>query len=187
MPLKQEFKPQVTLLSRKPPTIAKKDVADGINNLSLEDDGDDSEEEARKKREADFSERQRKAKVEREEKQKKYAEARERIMGSSVPGSPAVRSRESSQGRDNRKSRGRGGGLGSNKASRPTSADQSPSSGSPAMGPVAGARVFDAEDMRRTPKPSTPSQDGPMRQPKGPDNGGGGGFGFAGRGGRAPA
>lgn len=155
--------------------------------MGLEDDEDDSEEESRKRREADFAERQRKAKAEREEKQKKYAEARERIMGSSVPGSPAVNSRESSQGRDNRRQRGRGG---SNKASRPTSASQSPATpGSPALGPVGSSQgqLFDPEDMgRRIPKPNTPNQDGPTRQPRGPENSGRGGFGFAGRGGRPP-
>ncbi|RMZ04089.1 hypothetical protein D0860_06527 [Hortaea werneckii] len=166
VPLKQEYKPQVTLLSRKPPpVIAKKDAADGMNGLTL-DDGDDSEDEARRKRDADFEERQRKAKVEREEKQRKYAEARERIMGSSVPGTPAVGSRESSQGRNDNRRRGRGGG--GPKTSRPTSADQSPKApGSPAFGPTASTgpgQLYDPEDMgRRISKPSTPNQDGPSQ------------------------
>ncbi|KAK5120971.1 hypothetical protein LTR85_005755 [Meristemomyces frigidus] len=181
VPLKQELKPQVTLLSRKPaPKIAKKsDPAGGIADLSIEDEGDDSEEEARKKRELDFEERQKKAKLDREEKQRKYAEARERIMGSSGPGSPAVASRESSQGRDARKPRPRVNGS---KMSRPTSADQSPA---PANAP--GNLLFDPEDMgRRIPKPNTPTLDGPTRQPRGPDSSGRGGFGFAGRGGGSP-
>ena len=110
VPLKQEPKAPMMLLSRKP--AAKNGV-----------DDDDSEEERRKKNEASFEERKRRAAIEREEKVKKYAEARERIMGSSTPGTPATNSRESSQGRDNRKPRGK---QPSNMNSRPTSAGQSP-------------------------------------------------------------
>lgn len=93
MPLKDEIKPAVKVLSRKPtpaPKIARKD--------GTLDDEDDSEEEARKKAELDFEERKRRAKIEREEKQRKYDEARARIMGTA---SPAPSSRESSHGRAN--------------------------------------------------------------------------------------
>lgn len=163
----------MTVLSRKP-VIAKR----GTNGVA--DDDDDSEEEARKKRDADFEERKKKAAIEREEKVKKYAEARERIMGSSNPASPAPHSRESSQGRDNRKVRGK---QHSNMNSRPTSAGQSP-----ARQLAGNAQVFDPEDMGRRLGPkrelaSTPREGDPMRQPRGPDNTGRGGFGFAGRGG----
>jgi len=171
VPLKQDFRPQVKLLSRKPkPTIAKKDATQGVGQLSLDDEGDDSEEEARKKQEADFEERQRKARIEREEKERRYAEARERIMGPS--------SRDSSQGRENRK--GRGGRVNGNRNSRPTSSESSPA-------PVAPiGQLYDPNDAgRRLPKPTTPSQDSPIRQPRGPDNTGHGGFGFAPQGGKA--
>ncbi|KAK1019877.1 hypothetical protein LTR54_000521 [Friedmanniomyces endolithicus] len=119
VPLKQEFRPQVKLLSRKPQaTIVKKGATDA--NI---DDGEDSEEEARKKQEAAMEERTRQAKIDREEKQRKYNEARERIMGSSAPGSPMTGSRESSQGRDNRKPRVKVNGT---RNSQPTSAAHSP-------------------------------------------------------------
>ena len=183
VPLKQEFKPQVKLLSRKPaaPVIAKKDAVDGIGSLNL-DDGEDSEDEARKKQEADMEERQRKARLEREEKQRKYAEARERIMGSPSPASPAPTSRETSHARDNRKSRTK---MNGNRISQPTSsADQSPAR--PADGDT---QLFDPDDMgRRLPKrelSTTPKEDHPSRQPRGPESGGRGGFGFSSRGGRA--
>lgn len=186
VPLKQELKPQMTLLSRKPaPRLAKKagGLGAGIADLSVQDDeGDDSEEEARKRREVEFEERQRRTKVEREEKQRKYAEARERIMGSSGPGSPAqaTASRESSQGRDTRKPRPRVNGS---KVSRPVSADQSPAPPL-ALGTPSGGLLFDPDDMgRRIPKPNTPTLNGPARQPRGPDASGRGGFGFGGRGG----
>ncbi|EME49518.1 hypothetical protein DOTSEDRAFT_58735 [Dothistroma septosporum NZE10] len=180
VPLQQAPKPQVTLLSRKPPTIAKKDAADGVAGLSL-DDGDDSEDEVRKKREADFEERQRKAKIEREEKQKRYAEARERIMGSGSA-SPAANSREGSQGRDSRRTRGNK----TNGARR--SQPDSPADRSPSRGGSKDPGLFDPDDMsrrlagKRDANP-LPREDQPLRQPRGPDNSGRGGCGFGGRGG----
>lgn len=172
VPLKQEYQVPVTLLSRKPPTIAKKG-ADG-------DDDEDSEEERRKKRESEFEERQRKAKVEREEKQKRYAEARERIMGASKP-TIASSSRESSQGRDNnRRPRGK---LNGNRRSQP----QSSAEQSPAPSGTTEQQLFDPEEMaprpKREPSNTTPKEDQPLRQPRGPDNSGRGGFGFGRRGG----
>lgn len=177
MPLKQEFAPPVTLLSRKPPTIAKRTPADGLGQLSLEDD-DDSEEEARKKREASFEERQRQAKIEREEKQRRYAEARERIMGSSNQ-SPTNNSRDSSQARDTRR---RGGKGQTNRRSQPNSPAEPIGSNISSPGP----QLFDPEDMGRRLAPparelnGTPKGEGPSRQPRGPTRGG---FGFASRGG----
>lgn len=181
VPLKQDFKPQVQLLSRKPtaPVLARKDAANGKL-----DDEEDSEEETKKKQQADLEERQRKAKVDREEKARKYAEARERIMGSSNPASPAPpASRESSHGRDNRRSRQK---LNGKRESQPTSsADQSPARLVAANG---SNQLFDPEDMGRRTMPkreqaSTPKEDQPSRQPKGPESGRGG-FGFGARGGR---
>lgn len=162
----------MTVLSRKP-VIAKRDQNGSV------DDGDDSEEEARKKRDADFEERKKKAAIEREEKVRKYAEVRERIMGSSTPASPAPHSREGSQGRDNRKPRGK---QHSNMNSQPTSAGQSP-----ARQTAGGTQVFDPEDMGRRLAPrremaSTPQEGEPTRQPRGPDGSGRGGFGFGTRG-----
>lgn len=183
VPLKQEFKPQVTLLSRKPvaPVIAKKDPTDGVAKLNLDDDGD-SDEEERKERAADIEERQRKAKLEHEEKQRKYAEARERIMGSSSPAHPVPTSRDSSHGRDSCKPKARVNGK---QSSQPgSSADQSP--GRPESG---NRELFDPDDMdRRLPKReanATTKEEIPSRQPKGPESSGRGGFGFAARGGKA--
>ncbi|KAK4901983.1 hypothetical protein LTR27_000883 [Elasticomyces elasticus] len=174
VPLKQEFRPQVKLLSRKPQPVAAKTGVNGLADLSI-DDGEDSEEEARKKQEAAMEERTRQAKIDREEKQKKYDEARARIMGSSGPGSPMAGSRESSQGRDARKPRAK---TASNRNSQPASAAHSPTRNG-------NTGLFDPEDMgRRIPKPSTPNPDAPTRQPRAPPVGhdSRGGFGFAGRG-----
>lgn len=185
--MQNEIKPQVQLLSRKPPTIAKRDVTDGAARLNLEDE-EDSEEESRKKREADFEERQRKAKAEREEKQRRYAEARERIMGSSNNNSSTPTSRESSHGRDNRRQRG-GQNRNGSKRSQPVS----PTERSPArpLQTNTDQQLFDPEDMRRLPPKrditNSPREDHPLRQPRGPGEGGRGGFGFAPRGGRPGA
>ncbi|PPJ60245.1 hypothetical protein CBER1_01307 [Cercospora berteroae] len=181
VPLKQEYQVPVTLLSRKPPTIAKRDVASGVGGLSLDDD-EDSEEERRKKREADFEERQRKAKIEREEKQKRYAEARERIMGSSKP-SLLPSSRESSQGRDgNRRGRGKQNNGTSRRSQPQSSAEQSP-----ARNAARDQQLFDPEDTARRTKRelsnTVPKEDQPVRQPRGPDQSGRGGSGFGNRGG----
>lgn len=188
VPLKQEYKQPVTLLSRKPQVIAKRNAVDGVGKLSLDED-EDSEEERRKKREADSEERQRKAKIEREEKQRRYAEARERIMGSSSNQSPAANSRESSQARDNRRPRGNRNGNRRSQAHSP--ADQSPA---PALPAKHDAQLFDPDDMGRmlAPRreghaaPKEPKEDQPLRQPRGPETSGRGGFGFATRGGLSP-
>lgn len=182
------------VLSRKPgPSIAKRATADGVANASLHDD-EDSEEESKRKRESEFEERQRRAKLEREEKVRKYAEARERIMGASGPGSPKSKpeSRDSSQGRgDGRRPRGRGA---SSLNGQPTSAGQSPARPMPS---TSNGLVFDPEDMtRRLPRKDVtaspdsvvqPKDGEPLRQPRGPENSGRGGFGFPGRGGRPGA
>ncbi|KAF2862726.1 hypothetical protein K470DRAFT_268684 [Piedraia hortae CBS 480.64] len=146
VPLRQEFKPQVTVLSRRPPTSTKQP-----------DESEESDEDSSKKRESELQERQRQARIEREEKAKRYAEARERIMGTS--------SRESSQGRDLSR-RGRGG-RGGNRNSRPQSRDLSPATGV----------LYDPNDSGKwTKKPATNTIAEPIRQPRGPDGGARGGF-----------
>ena len=187
MPLKQEFKQQVTLLSRKPPVAQKKSVAGAVGQLGL-DDEEDSEDEARKKREAGLEERQRKAKIEREEKQKRYAEARERIMGSTTS-SPAPTSRESSHGRDNRRQRGNNRVYGSRRSQPTSPAERSPAR---AIQASADKQLFDPDDMGKSLLPKYESnhmlgEGQPLRQPRGPDNSGRGGFGFAVRGGHSTA
>ncbi|KAK5114839.1 hypothetical protein LTR62_001996 [Meristemomyces frigidus] len=183
IPNKQELKPQVQLLSRKPQLAKRGDGANGTGDLSI-DDGEDSEGERKKKAEADFKARQIRAQIERDEKVKKYAEARERIMGSAGSATSAASSRESSQGRDNR--RGRGGRATSNRNSQPASADQSPARHSPQPGEYNQHTENGAMRRNGTVKPTTPNMNAPVRQPRAPpsDHATRGGFGFAGRGGR---
>jgi hypothetical protein len=198
VPLRQEVKPAVTLLSRKPPQIAKRTGQSGIGGLSLEDD-ENSEEERLKKQASEREERQRRAKIEHEEKQKRYAEARERIMGASSQTSLlASSSRESSQGRDPRKQKARPNSNygnnsnnynGNQRRSQPeTPVDQSPAR----QAQIQEGQLYDPEDTSRRPTPkreiSTPNpQDKPVRQPRGPEVSGRGGFGFANRGGMSNA
>lgn len=175
VPLKQDYQVPVTLLSRKPPANARR---------GDDDDDDDSEEERRKKLEADFEERQRRAKIEREEKQKRYAEARERIMGASKP-TLASSSRDNSQARDSSRRPPRGGKLNGTRRGQPQSSKEP--SPSPTPTPAGNQQLFDPDlppqIYKRESSNTTPKEDQPVRQPRGPDNSGRGGVGFASRGG----
>ncbi|KAL9489223.1 hypothetical protein ACSS6W_001500 [Trichoderma asperelloides] len=77
VPLTTAFKPQVKVLSRKP-VIAKKDPVTGLSQLSLDDDGD-----ASRAPEVQMTpdEIRAKQKRDREEKQRRYDEARAKIFG----------------------------------------------------------------------------------------------------------
>ena len=126
MPLQSGFKPNVTLLSRKstpttgPISLAKKDPvsasAAGISGLSVQDDEDDEEEETGKPKVLTAEERALQAQREREEKQKRYDEARERLFGSSSASTGATTGtsplRSNTPVRNGPVERGRGRGRG---------------------------------------------------------------------------
>ncbi|KAL7937763.1 hypothetical protein V8C35DRAFT_188421 [Trichoderma chlorosporum] len=81
VPLTTSFKPQVKVLSRKP-VIAKKDPVTGLAQMSLDDD------DARPQQAQMTPEEIRaKQKRDREEKQRRYDEARAKIFGESAPSS----------------------------------------------------------------------------------------------------
>jgi hypothetical protein len=159
--------------------------------MKLKDD-EESEEEERRKAAESFAERQAKALREREEKQRKYDEMREKLFGPSAP--PAApdesQGRSSPSSRQPRgKGRGRGGGSGggNNNHSNASSADQSP-----ARGPMPKKQLYDPsysakpnsiyiqkrEQAESSSGPGTPTEQQPIRAPRGPD----GSSGFAGRG-----
>lgn len=185
-PLNSDFKPQVKVLSRKPTA----QIAKRMGGLNLQDE-DDSEEEERKKQEASLAERQRKAAEERKEKERKYAEVRERLFGSGDSSREPSASRTSS-GRGDRNSRR---GYRGKNARDSTPRDSQPNSSadqSPARSTFQQKQLFDPgydPKPRNVPSPrsSGPRDDQPIRMPRGPDNSGRGGFGFAPRGGRAGA
>lgn len=153
-----------------------------MRSLNVEEDDIDSEEEERRERERKLKERQEKAALERAEKQRKYAEARERIMGSPNPTIDTVSGRNSPTQRSNGRqkgARGRGkAGLGGRESQQTSSAEQSP----------ARKQLYDPNDpsggkIGITQRPifaSTTTANKPIREPRGPD---GSGRGFAPRGG----
>ncbi|KAG9942579.1 hypothetical protein KCU85_g9180, partial [Aureobasidium melanogenum] len=181
-PLNSDFKPQVKLLTRRPtPQIANR-----MAGLNLEDE-DDSEEEERKRQEASLAERQRKAAEERKEKERKYAEVRERLFGSpdssrdpSASRTPSTRGDRTSR----RGNRGRGGRNGTPRDSQ----SNSPADQSPARTIYQPNQLFDPTYEQKprsiaSPRPAASRDEQPVRQPRGPE--GRGGFGFAPRGGKS--
>lgn len=148
------------------------------------DDEDDSEEEERKRQEASLADRQRKAAEERKEKERKYAEVRERLFGSPQTSRDTSASRTSSTRGDRtsrRGNRGRGGRNGTPRDSQ----SNSPADQSPARTIYQPNQLFDPTYEQRpssiaSPRPAANRDEQPVRQPRGPE--GRGGFGFASRG-----
>jgi hypothetical protein len=180
VPVPAPFKPSVTLLARKPPPqlLSRNGPAAGMAGLSLEDD-EDSEEERRKKNEADFKERTVRAEKERAEKQRRYAEAREKIFGSSAA---SDESRGASPNKSTRaKGRGRGGRDNQPRSSNEQSPARLPAARQlydPSYSPKPGFAL--QKDANR---PATPNgQEKPIREPRGPQTSVRGGRGFAPRG-----
>lgn len=191
IPLKTEFKPALKVLSRKPmPTIVKRfDPVTGLEKFTF-DEGEDEVEV----KPAQLTPEELKAKTQRdrEEKQKRYDEARARILGtSSVSGGStpgAVTPPNGDEGRTARgKGRGRGGGNagGTMENRRPDSQSGSKELFDPNYTPKPGSSsqrrtVEGSRSGRSTPR----EEDQIIRAPKGPDGSGRGGFGFARRGGQ---
>ncbi|KAH6615161.1 hypothetical protein C7974DRAFT_60219 [Boeremia exigua] len=181
-PIQPTFKPAVTVLARKPtPQVLSRNA--GMQGLSLEDDDDDSEEERQKKAAADFEERKIRAAKERAEKERKYAEARERIFGS-----PAA-SEESRSNSPSKPTRGKGRGRGGRDSQPRSSNEQSPARATapgarqlyePLYAPKPGSIHIQRKEeggSRPGSRPATPSlQEKPVREPRGPARGGGRGF-----------
>lgn len=181
VPLKQEFKPALKVLSRKPtPKIAQRvDPLTGVVKLAVDDEED---EEEPKKDQLTPEALRLKTQREREEKQKRYNEARARILGTgSGTSSPITVTPPSEEGRI---SRGKGRGGRDNRQSGPktTAKELFDPNYTPKQGTVTiQKRNGDgSRSGRSTPKP----EDRIIREPRGPDLDGRGGFGFANRGGK---
>jgi hypothetical protein len=191
--LKEEFRAPVKVLSRKPPPkfISRPDPASGLANLNLDDD-DDSEEEERKKAEKSFLERQARAKVEREEKQRKYQEARERILGGGSGNDTNGRPSSTNDAGSRNSSRGKGRG---GRVTATPSAEHSPARATrqskhlydPGYTPKPGSVFLQKREAGEAggsgastssgSGASTSSEEKPIRAPKGPDGSGKAGFG----------
>lgn len=168
----------------------------------------DSEDETNKPPEMTPEERQAKALKDREEKQRKYEEARERLFGNSStpgsgassPGSTPPPSRNQNAGFDGSRSRGRNRGGGNGGGRDRENNGSRDKRDSPAGAANKQRQLYDPgystkpnstslQRRERTPQLSTERSDGeqqqslkPTRNPRGPDGSGRGGFGFSPRG-----
>ncbi|KAL5337955.1 hypothetical protein BJX70DRAFT_220862 [Aspergillus crustosus] len=201
VPLKQEFKPTVTVLSRNP-QIATRQSSSGVRGATarlgrLDLNGDDSDDE--RPPEPTAEERQAMALRNREEKQRKYEEVRERLFGApSAPTSGASSPRSATPPRSEGRGKGRSRGSGrenSNNSNTTSSSnnnnragrDQPVTSGKSKQlyDPSSPSRPTSSHAKRDRPQsgersvidqPQSPLQQ-PIRSPRGPDSSGRGGFG----------
>jgi hypothetical protein len=174
------------VLSRKPPpSVAQSNSAAGGGKNASFDETADSEEEERKKASESLAERTARAKREREEKQRKYEIARERLFGSQSPSVEGDHHRSNSKGRTPFTK-----GKTDRAAEGSSSADQSPNRGAKPKrqlyDPSYSAKPNSTYLQKRENTTSIssshsadPSQ--PIRAPRGPDPGSRG-FGLAARG-----
>ncbi|KAJ5934931.1 hypothetical protein N7466_004478 [Penicillium verhagenii] len=200
VPLKQDIKPAVTLLSRRPQLATRQSrnsgidgATTGLRHLGLDAADDDSEDEADKAPEPTFEERQAIALKNREEKQRKYEEARERLFGSpsannsgaSSPGSTTPPRQQFGEGRG--KGKGRGGNSHQKRDSSAASSKSkhlydpttsARSSGSHLQRRDRPGDRSDSEKPSSPASPASPAPQQPTRHPRGPDASGRGGFKF---------
>ncbi|KAL1864454.1 hypothetical protein Daus18300_007686 [Diaporthe australafricana] len=201
VPITQGFKPQMKLLSRKPPpkTVKTKDPVTGLEKLTIQDDVEEEDEKPPQPTPEQIRERQQR---ELEEKQRKYEEARAKIFGDSPSGVSSGTSTPGNttppltveSGRGSYRGRGRGrGGRGGRGGQRNQEnynkaevQDRRPgNTWSPfreLFDPDAGSKP--GSRQQRAAGTSSPPR-GPehaIRAPRGPDESGRGGFGFANRG-----
>ncbi len=149
--------------------------------MTIEDDDD---EEEQKKDKPTLEELRARAQKERDEKQRRYNEARERILGpSSSPSSPVTVTPPTDDGRGGR-GKGRGRGNGRQENSRPQSQSGNKELFDPSYTPKPGVTIQKRTGEASRSGRSTPrDEDQVIRAPKGPD-GSGKGFRSANRGGK---
>ena len=213
VPLKADFKPAVKVLSRKPlvskPTVTKDPITGVATSSGVACEDEDDEDDERAKQTLSPDEMMQKAQRDREEKKRRYEEARERLFGPSVPSKPGRPSSSASAGSvgggpgnddtDGRRSRGRGGNraTGGGRESKP---GESGGFSGPSQKPRASQQQLANDQLynpsytvkpatvgiQRRPADASPEHcsreaQQPIRTPRGPDSTGRGGFGFAGR------
>lgn len=169
VPLKQEFKPAVTLLSRKPqvesrpsesPVLESATARIGQLGLNHENDFDDSEENNDRPVPSP-EERQAMALRNREEKQRKYEEVRERLFGSPSAPTSGSSSRSATPPKDGR---GKGKSRGSGRNNR-NGRDSSAASGNsrqlydPGQNPNSAAVYLQREERQPTGEQQQTRQD----------------------------
>ncbi|KAL2261609.1 hypothetical protein VTK26DRAFT_3784 [Humicola hyalothermophila] len=199
IPLTTPFKPAVKLLSRKPApqTIAKRDPTTGLQQLTLQDEDDERETEKTQETPEEARKRQQR---ELQEKQRRYEEARAKIFGDSNPSSGqstpgSVTPPLASEGRQGHRGRGRGRGGGRGRDRDGGRQDRRHATHAPtgetrelydpSYPPKPGVHIQrrgDASPQLGSRSSSPRAEDTIIRAPRGPDNSGRGGFGFARRG-----
>lgn len=202
IPTASTFKPQVKVLSRKPVIAKRGDPSSAMGQLSLNDDDDDDA--AKKEKQLTPEELRAKQKRDRDEKQRRYDEARAKIFGESAPSSrgsspgtgtvtPPRNDGRYGQQQQGGRGRGRGGSQRDGGRRQQQQQQQQPqqqtSTASPARelyDPNYSARPDSGSGFqRRDDRLQNRDEGAPIRAPKGPDGSGRGGFGFARRGGGA--
>lgn len=163
--------------------IARHDPVTGLAQMTIEDDDDEDE---TKKVQPTPEELRQIAERQRVEKQKRYDEARARIMGTgsgaSTPGTVTPPSNTEDSKPSRGKSRGRGGHRSEN--SRPSSQTGTKELYDPTYTPKSGHMIQKRNGTGSGSGRSTPrDEEQTLRAPKGPE-GNGRGFGFANRGGK---
>lgn len=168
VPLKQEFKPALKVLSRKPaPEI---EPATGLAKLTLDD-----EDEEEKQNKPTPEELRLRAQKELEERKRKYEQRRAELMADSGKKTPGIVTPPNEEGRQNR---GKGRGANRQENRRPDSQSRSKELFDPNYTPKPGVTIQKRTGNPLQPARSTPKEDDQIiRKPRGPDASGGGGFG----------
>ncbi|SLM37429.1 SUZ domain [Lasallia pustulata] len=189
VPLKTEFKPAMKVLSRKPAPklVTRTDPVSGLEQLTIEDD-DDDDDEATTKTTMTMEQRQQKAQREREEKQRKYEEVRERLFGAGTSGamsgtrSPGQVTPPKAGSSGEGKTRGRSKG-GREARPAPSADGKTPQLYDPSYAAKPDSGFVHKRDAQAPASGrDTPGEEQLIRNPRGPDGSGRGGFGFAARG-----
>ncbi|KAJ5504199.1 hypothetical protein N7463_007073 [Penicillium fimorum] len=192
VPLKQDFKPAVTLLSRKPQLVTRHSsssrtitaAAAGLGRLGLDDDDSDDD---NKPPQPTPEERHAIALKNREEKQRKYEEVRERLFGSpsatasgaSSPGSTTP-PRQTPTGEGRGRGKGRGGGRDHQKRDSSSTSSKSKHLYDPSTAVKSNAPFLQRGGRPQVERSGSDTQapQQPVRSPRGPDASGRGGFNF---------
>lgn len=172
------------VLSRKPMSKA---AGTGNNVLDLEqptlDDEEEDDEDESQRNVLTMEERQRKAQREREDKQKKYEEARQRLFGSEATGGAQSPSRSTlSLIQQSGEPRSRSKTKGSWDSRPPSVSNKARQLYDPNYTVKPDSVYVQKKEHESLSGRSTPIEQQPIRSPRGPDNTGRGGFGFAARG-----
>ncbi|EAW10609.1 uncharacterized protein ACLA_050810 [Aspergillus clavatus NRRL 1] len=201
VPLKQDFKPAVTVLSRTPQLMTRQSSSGGIDattaglsRLGLNNDGLDDSDDDQRSSEPTPEERHAIALKNLEERQRKYEEARERLFGSPSATTSGASSPRSStppkqfEGRGKGKSRGNGRDNNRDKRESSASSGKSRQLYDPGYSARPNSSYLQKErqptgDRSSIDQPQSPRQ--PLRNPRGPDSSGRGGFRAGYRGARA--